>query len=277
MAQVWEWDVGETRVRATVAAFRGLRIKVGEGGEERVRSGHSIKTRPLDIPGGLAAELRHGGSLFTSTGFRLDMYVNGLLTLPRSAPKGFPTQVTHCPHCAAMVQADHRFCDACGKALPTPEELLLQRDVAQANSAVGAVSALFVLAGGLMYLAQRVEAEKALANIASYAADAPLAEPIPGVANTIGELRTQIEFETWSVLGGNILLAAVMFGLWRWGKVRPSAAITVAFCTYIVVLVVNAALDPKTIAQGWIVKLLVIFALVRGLKAALALRSLRKA
>jgi hypothetical protein len=273
MARVWAWliDNETTRLTASVSRFGRITIQVNGSEVQCVKAGWGMKSTAVALPAA-PAELRYGAPF--GVGFRCELHVAGKLVLPTSAPKGQPVALTACPHCNVPRTGDGRFCDACGKAQPSPEELMKRAEVQQGNSAIGGLSLLFLLAGVVMYGAQRAATDKALQQIAGHDADAPLAQPIPGfAATTFGELRSQIEWSTWSALLVNLVLAAIMFGLWRWGKSKPGAAIIVAFCTYVVVLVTNAALDPRTIAQGWVVKFIVIAYLFRGLKAALALRN----
>lgn len=274
MAREWEWTLEEgTRVKAAFGGFGRITVSVDEREVAKVRNGMKMQTLAIPLPSGAPAELQYGAPF--GAGLRMELRVAGQLLMPSKAPRGAARALTSCPHCGAAIRGHDKFCDACGKPLPSSEQLQLEAQVQSGNSAVGALSILFVLSGVVMYFIQRAQADKALADIASLSASQPLAEPLAGAA-TIGELRTQIEWEATSVLLVNGVLAAIMAGLWLWGKRKPSAAIVVAFCTYLVVLVVNAAIDPRTLAQGWIVKLLVISYLVRALKAAMALRSMTR-
>lgn len=271
MARIWEWQLdGGASLTATASAFGGIKIALNGQQLETVRGGMGVKKTTLALPTG-PAELSYGAPM--GVGFRLELRIEGQLVMPVRAPKGAPVAPQTCAACHAAVKAGDRFCDGCGKALPTPEQLTLQSEVKQGNSVVGALSILFIVAGGFLYMGQRAVANNALEQIAGLDASAPLAQPIPGVAaKTIGELREAIEWEANSILYLNLLLAALMFGLWQWGKRNPSAAIIVAFCTYLVIQVTNAALDPRTLGQGWLIKIFVFVYLVRGLKAAIALR-----
>lgn len=274
MARVWEWTLEDASlVRVSIRGFGKLTVEANGQQVAQGRTGMGIKTLTFEVQGKLPAVLTYGAQ--AGIDFKCELHVDGTLVLPSKAPRGAVRALTACPHCAAALTPSDKFCDACGKPLPSPEQLQLEAQVRSGNSTVGALSALFVVAGGIMYAVQRAAANEALTNMAGLDADAPLAQPIAGVASTIGELRNQLEWETWSVLLINGVLAVIMLGLWRWGKHKPSAAITVAFCTYLVVLVVNGALDPKTIGQGIFVKIVVLVYLVRGLKAALALRSMK--
>jgi hypothetical protein len=75
------------------------------------------------------------------------------------------------------------------------------------------------------------------------------------------------------VLAVNGVLAAIMVGLALWSRRSPLPAVIVATATYVVVIVTNGIADPATLGQGWIVKLIIILFLFRGIKAALALRA----
>jgi hypothetical protein len=256
MARVWEWTLEEAQVTVTISAFGKLVAScngVEQGRANTLLAG--LRVISFDLPGGALASLRYGPQ---DGVFCCDLLREGQLVLPVRAPTGAVQALFRCPKCAAPLKAVDKFCEACGKQLPSVEQRLLEAPVQRGNSAIGGLSVLFMLSG-----------------VAGLAADTPLAEPVPGVASTVGELRTQLEWEALSGLLVNGVLAVLMLGLWQWGKKQPGAAITIAFCTYLVVIAVNFAIDPKTIAQGLIVKIFVIMYLVRGLKAALALRSQR--
>jgi hypothetical protein len=75
-----------------------------------------------------------------------------------------------------------------------------------------------------------------------------------------------------AVLIGSLVLVAIMAILAVWAKKAPLAALVVATATYCVLIVTSAIVDPRTIAQGLILKIVVITLLVRGIKSALALR-----
>jgi hypothetical protein len=77
----------------------------------------------------------------------------------------------------------------------------------------------------------------------------------------------------WTLLGVNVILSVVMIALYLWGKRAPLAALLVATATYLVVIVLNGLADPRTLAQGMILKIVIVMILVNGIKAALALRS----
>ena len=65
-----------------------------------------------------------------------------------------------------------------------------------------------------------------------------------------------------------------MAGLWVWAKKSLLPAILVALAVFVTVHVASAIIDPKTIVQGIIIKIVALVALTRGVKAALAARRL---
>lgn len=74
-------------------------------------------------------------------------------------------------------------------------------------------------------------------------------------------------------LGVGLGIAALFFGFWRWSKRQPLAATASALGVFVTLHVANAFLDPATIAQGLIVKIVILVILVRGVRAGVILRS----
>ena len=97
-------------------------------------------------------------------------------------------------------------------------------------------------------------------------------QPIEGKTYLVGALRDRITWELWSVLALNGFLSAIMLGLSIWAKRAPLHAMIVAAAVYAVVVVGNAIAEPASIAQGMIMKILIVAVFVRGIKAALELR-----
>lgn len=177
-----------------------------------------------------------------------------------------------CGKCRATVKPNDRFCDSCGNTLPTPEDRFHQKQVNNATGAIKVLSVLFALFGVVLFFVTRAQSEKALANLEGMAPDEVFPVPVEGVTYTVGELREQVVWEPWGVLITNLVLAAVMLGLAIWGRRAPLPAILVATATYAVVIVTNTIVDPTTIGQGIIMKIIIIAFLAKGIKAALALR-----
>jgi hypothetical protein len=66
----------------------------------------------------------------------------------------------------------------------------------------------------------------------------------------------------------NIIVAAMYVGLGFWSKKNPFAAILVGLIIFVSLIIINAIVEPISIIQGIIVKVIVIGYLIRGLVAA---------
>jgi len=195
-----------------------------------------------------------------------------------------------CGACAKPVRSGDDFCEACG-ARVTPELkstlgtkgaaaewTLAAHDKKAQNTqkTIGALSILFVIGGVVFFFITRSQGETALAELAGVNDSEPLLHAVAG-ASTVGELRAALAREPWQVLGLNIFLALVMAGLWQWSKRALLPAAITALGLYVAVMVTSAVVDPASIAQGIIVKILVIAALANGVKSAAAVRRLELA
>ena len=186
-----------------------------------------------------------------------------------------PKKPITCGSCGAVAKPYDGFCAKCGKPLPTAEDYELRGNVTAATSAIKALAILFVLGGLLMFAVTRSQNDAALVKLSAMQDEATYPTPIQGRSYTVGELRKQIEWEPWGVLIVNLILAAIMLALALWARRSPLPAVLIATATYLVLIVGNAIGDPRTLAQGWIIKIIVIAFLIKGIKAALALRSAR--
>jgi hypothetical protein len=83
------------------------------------------------------------------------------------------------------------------------------------------------------------------------------------IAQTTGDETT-----SFIVLAVTLGLAAIYFGLWIWGKKAPFAAILTALIVFITFHLLDAVLDPMSLARGIIVKIAVLVGLSSALKTA---------
>jgi hypothetical protein len=195
-----------------------------------------------------------------------------------------------CGACSEPVRGGDDFCESCGGQVPEERKEAIRsrleashseyaehrKRVRSARTVIVALSVLFVLGGVVMYFITRSQADDALGKLSGASDSALLREPIAG-ASTVGELKAAIERELWQALGLNLFLAAVMLGLWFWSKKSLLAAVITALGIYVAVMVASALFDPKTLAQGIIMKIIVISALAKGVQSALAARKLELA
>lgn len=75
----------------------------------------------------------------------------------------------------------------------------------------------------------------------------------------------------------NLGLGGVYLLLWRWALSNAFAAALVALLLFVTVHVVNAIVEPKSLAQGWLVKIFFTAALLKALNAAYQERQISRA
>jgi len=137
-----------------------------------------------------------------------------------------------CTGCGTTPKAYDTFCASCGRALAPPEDYAHIRQLKWARNSIAYLGVMFVVFGVIVSLVTK--------------------NP--------------------TVLAINLILGAVMGALFLWSKRAPLAAIIVASGTYLVVVTTNALIDPRSLGQGLVLKILIIAALAKGVKSALALR-----
>jgi hypothetical protein len=260
------WDVDDTNVvAATIGGFGKNTISVNErvlpsklslrkknelsfqlsdGRQATISIKPQFATRPI-------IELRVDGKLMVETG------KNPII----------------CSNCGTTVKPNDQFCGSCGQAMPPAEDYVNKRYVKEATGAIKGLAILFTIVGILMYFVTKSQSANFLVKLDGMNPEETYPVAINGVKYTVAALRSQLTWEPWGVLIVNLILAAVMTVLAFWGRRAPLAAVLVATATYSVLIVTNAIIDPKTIGQGIWVKIFIIVLLVRGIKAALALRT----
>jgi hypothetical protein len=195
-----------------------------------------------------------------------------------------------CSHCGAPVRTGDDFCQRCGGAISTDLKAALSQrleasdfetakhlgHVRQARGAIATLAVLYVIGGLFAFYLAFQTAQQALSNLDGLAASSIVPQAIDGVTYTAGELRRMVEREPYQVLGLNLLLAAIMFGLFLWAKRAPLPAVMTALAVFATVQVGNALIDPKTIIQGVVIKIIAIVLLIRGVRSALAARAIER-
>jgi hypothetical protein len=190
-----------------------------------------------------------------------------------------------CDACSARIGPTDEFCDGCGarisdearkRALTRANDETYARNIAtshehakvtKAAGWIGGLALVFAVSGIFMWLKQSSEASQSLRNLSSLAPDQVFT--YEGVDYKVAALRSKIESLPTQLLVVNLTLAAIFGGLFLWGKRSPLPAIATALAVFVVVHLVNFVLDPSTIVQGIIIKVIAIGALATGLRAAL--------
>ena len=194
------------------------------------------------------------------------------------------SEASTCFNCGARIKSADDFCGECGAkinraSISDAGKLWSDEISASVNKAskwVLAIGFMFIVFGTIMGFMQKGTTDSALANLVQYEDSATWSVPINGKTVTVGELRGIVKFEYYSVFVLNYFLAIVMFVIFKWSKTAPFSAFVTALSIYIGVIVLGAMLDPKTLVQGIIVKIMVIVALVNGIKAAIPTRGLAR-
>lgn len=255
-----EWRVdADTHIVLSKSLFSRRRVALnGQPVDGEWRS----KRFAFALPDGRAADITLKADTLSRT---TELSIDGkLIPDVRYVPKDL-----RCPACSAEVQLLDEYCGKCGHSLGTPARFLHRQSVKGATTAIYFLAVVFAVAGIFMYYAMGDTVQAAYQNLAQFEDDVVL-EPIDGVSYTAGELRSQIRWEHRGVLVVNFILAALMLVLAWWSKRRALAAILVATAIFVVVHVAAAIMDPATLAQGIIIKAIIIVALVKGIKGALS-------
>lgn len=174
-----------------------------------------------------------------------------------------------CPHCGQQT-ALGAFCESCGKALAGEQA---GPRIVDTSSATGI---------GLKLKAQELEKQ------AKSAATALLITAILGVIGLffLAVLFQQAENNPnevvdWSVakamLIGQSLFCLTFFGLWIWARSSPLPAAIVGMVIFVSIHVVTAVIDPATIIQGIIFKIIILYMLCKAIGGGLKHRELMRA
>ncbi len=187
----------------------------------------------------------------------------------------------NCTHCNEEIHPDETYCSACGEKVPVVAKKsaakIAEKDVIKkASKTILVLSILFVGFGTVFGLIQHSAARDAHANLNQFQETDEL-QPINGEIYTVAELRSQIDKEVLFVFGINYFLAAVMLGLYFWSRESPFPALVAALSVYLAVQVLNAIIDPATIIQGLLIKILIISFLLNGIKTSLNSRKMNVA
>jgi hypothetical protein len=147
---------------------------------------------------------------------------------------------TECEACGAPV-GDARFCAKCGA---DQEELSVDRDFAR-----------------MRHREPLRTARKTLLVIAVLA-----------VAGSVYAFATGGE-EATAILVVGLMIAAVYAALWQWAKRQPLGATAAALGILVTLWIGNAAMEPGTLLNGFVLKIIIVILLIRGVRAGVALRS----
>jgi len=267
--RTWEVDESNT-VKLRMGGF-GKKVVTVNGAE--VFSGRKLPRKheiPFHMPDGRPGVVNIKPEFMGTT---INLWVSGQQMIET------PKKPLKCASCGAEAKSYDRFCGKCGQAMPTAEDHQNLKKVKEAVVSIRVLAGLFFASGLLLWFATKVQADAAISKLGLREADpgTVLPDEINGRQWTAGELMKELEWEPVGVLSINLILGVSMVALSFWAKRSPLGAMLVATATYAVVLVTNAIADPATIGQAVIVKIIIIAFLIKGIRAALALRTAKKA
>lgn len=286
------------------------RVEVSQGAERTVRRFLLFSDEALAVHDGSAAAIVEPGNGFnwipvtTTSPQAATMHAAAQAAVlpepmaPMHADVTDPSQATpagaaggRCRACGNRLRMVDRHCDGCGAAVSAEQraalEAHLQRertarlatsrklgsDVNSAANAIAALAVLFVIGGVFMFFILRSQASDALGKLDQLPGDQ--VTYVQGEAVPVAELRAEIVRAPRRVLVVNLVLAAIMAGLFFCARSTPLPAVITALAVFIMVHLVNALIDPLTLVQGIPIKIFAIITLSAGIRAALQQRAQR--
>jgi hypothetical protein len=188
---------------------------------------------------------------------------------------------------ATAAAANEPFCTRCGAAIasgalgaasatrPSPISIGARitdtGHLGKARTWLLAISVITLISGLVFFAIQKPEVEKQIreAEVATAGIDPVERDRLmrKEVGMSFSEAMAHDRGQVTLLLAINVSLAVIYFGLWFWAKKNPYMAALIALMLFLAVIVVSAVFDPKTIAQGVIVKVLFLLALTRAVKA----------
>ncbi len=177
-----------------------------------------------------------------------------------------------CAKCATPLVAGARFCETCGAAAPG----VAPSANAKGRAALGRLTAnthLSQIKSARMVIAMVALLILAVTIFQHAQFNSQIAEYRANPANVINE---QIVTRATMLFYANYLIVGIYGGLILWMKTNPFAACLTALIIYVSITLLNVAIDPTSIFQGILVRIVVILLLVKGVKSGLAWRRLRE-
>lgn len=184
--------------------------------------------------------------------------------------------VMTCAKCGTVMEDSEQYCSACGAAAAqrfggSIERMQEHGAVSSARKLLLAISILTVLSGLFFYAIQSSKVEDEIREAEQVTADMDAAErdalmkQETGMtfAEAIAHDRGQVKL----LLLVNLVLGGIYVGLWRWAKSNPFMAAVTALILFLGVHVISAVVEPKTLVQGVIIKILFTVGLIHAVKA----------
>ncbi len=177
-----------------------------------------------------------------------------------------------CAACGCMVKPNERTCLACGKETPPVERNPHKQAIRAGKWTIAVLAAMFTLIAVVLFVGTQGAVKVEQATLQRMNADDPYPQAYGGVTYTVGELSEHLAQEPYAMLIGGLIMAGIMALLALLSMRWPLVPMLVALAIYVAFTVAEVVLEPHSLWRATLFKILVVVFLVRGIKAALALR-----
>ncbi|MBN1554947.1 MAG: hypothetical protein JXA11_09390 [Phycisphaerae bacterium] len=171
-----------------------------------------------------------------------------------------------CPHCNVENEDASEFCRECGKALPS---------AAPTGPRVVTGSAIASTSLGQNVQEKELKKKCRQASIALFAA--AVLQGITGIAlYAFLKNEPNVDMQKLQILVGVVVGIGVVFAvLGFWARVNPLPASIVGLVLYVTLHAIDAVADPSALLRGWIIKVIVVVALINAIQAGITYRQLK--
>ncbi|HZN62398.1 MAG TPA: zinc ribbon domain-containing protein [Planctomycetota bacterium] len=185
-----------------------------------------------------------------------------------------------CPKCGTAVPVGEKFCSSCGFQIQVSaadardigariglkhEKQTHQQRIRSGRTTILVVAILAFIGSVAVYFIASSELAKARREIdAARGNDQFDQEKVEEAAVEYRKSSRLVAI----LVGINVLLALCYLGLWFWAKVKPLPATLAALILFITVQVASAAIDPKELVRGLILKVIIIAFLIKAVDSA---------
>ncbi len=228
------WDVDDAnKVELKIGMFR-TRLAVN-GAELPVKiSMTRNESYPFKLADGRDAVITTVPKIGTRA--LLELRVGGELVMEA------PRDAINCGACGKQVKPEDKFCGACGHALPPPGQRQHHQHVRTATRTIGVLAILYLVVGVVIF-------------------------------SWLGDSGTPMGALPRDILIACLIMSAIMGLLAWWSRKAPLPAVLIATAIYATGVAVNLTVGEAKINNFFVLHILIFVFLVRGLKAALALRT----
>jgi hypothetical protein len=191
-----------------------------------------------------------------------------------------------CAKCGGEIGHSDVFCPSCGFQVSDTVEQRLAKD--RADRALGRArkmlfwsAVLTLLSGIILYFVGRDKVDTQIEELRRVTASMSDEERDQRLLDRVGMTFDQIARHDRGMvkllLAANAGLAALYLGMMVWSRRKPVAATLTALLTFITVHAINAVLEPSSLAQGVIIKIVFIVILGTAVREAVVARRVLRA